>query len=57
MAAYRSTNLRQLVVEADPEWVRDSRIVVEYQFSRRVFVADYQHRGAYHDPAPEQDDE
>lgn len=55
----RTTTLRALVISLDPDWVRDSRIVREYEFSRRVFIADYQRRGAYHDPAPEEgeDDE
>lgn len=58
--AVRATNLRQLVVELDPEWVKDSRTRPEYRFSGgknnqgRVFMADYQLRGAYHDPAPEE---
>lgn len=58
--ADRQTNLRQLVVELDPDWVRDSRVRPEYRFSGgktaegRTFMADYQKRGAYHDPAPEE---
>lgn len=50
----RRTNLRQLVVNVDPNWVVDSRVVDEYRFTRKVFRADYGHRGAYHDPAPGQ---
>lgn len=49
MAGYRSTTLRQLVVELDPNWVQDSVVVDEYRFSRRTFRAPYGQRGAYHD--------
>lgn len=53
----RATTLRDLVISLDPDWVRDSRFVREYDFTRRQFICDYQRRGAYHDPAPEQEDE
>lgn len=51
---------RSLVVEADPEFNKDSRINIEYEFTSRrtrtdmthengmrVFKGDYQTRGAY----------
>ena len=52
MAGYRQKTMRQLVIEADPKWVRDSRVVPEYEFSSekgapRVFEGDYQKRGPY----------
>ena len=63
MASSRTTTLRALVVQADPDWVRNSRWVVEFEFSasgwrqagdertheggKRVFYADYQTRGPY----------
>ncbi len=56
----RTTNLRALVIAANPNWARDSRIVDEYEFSsapggdpkqhadgQRVFRGDYQNRGPY----------
>ena len=42
-------NIRQIVIEADPEFQTDSNMPVEYKFNndKRVFVGPYQHRGAY----------
>lgn len=59
MAAYRAITFRQLVVAADPDWVRDSIVVPEYVFGggrgekrERRFTASYRTRGAY---APEEE--
>lgn len=55
------TTWRDLVIQADPDHVRNSRIVTEYEFSSpggrgrpethdrgfRVFRGDYQRRGPY----------
>ena len=58
----RTTDLRSLVVQADPEHTRKSRWVVEYEFTapgsrnldekthrdgKRIFEGDYQARGPY----------
>lgn len=44
----RQIDFRRLVVEADPNWNRDRKIVDEYKFSTgRVFKGDYTKRGAY----------
>ena len=58
----RETSWHSLCVQADPDFVRKSRIVVEYEFStpgktigderthdggRRIFRGDYQRRGPY----------
>lgn len=56
----RETTWRDLVIQADPEFIRDSRIVTEYEFSSppggnpdthdrgfRVFCGDYTKRGGY----------
>lgn len=59
----RETTWRDLVIQADPDHVRDSRIVIEYEFSSpggrgrpethergfRVFRGDYKRRGPYRD--------
>ena len=61
---HRTTDWRTLVVQADPEHTRKSRIVREYEFTapssrslddksykdgKRVFEGDYQTRGPYAD--------
>lgn len=59
----RSTTWRDLVVRADPDHTRNSRMVIEYEFSapgrgfggddrtheggQRIFKGDYQTRGPY----------
>ena len=58
----RETTWRNLCVQADPEFNRTSRLVIEYEFSapggkignertheagRRIFLGDYQTRGPY----------
>lgn len=59
------TDFRSLVVKADPDWVRDRRYVIEYEFpgsaggtsgderthegSTRVFRGNYDQRGPYGD--------
>ena len=52
----KSFSWRQIVISANPQWRKESRRVVEYEFSasdkngdRRTFSADYQNRGAYAD--------
>jgi hypothetical protein len=60
----RTTTLRALVVQADPEHTKESRYVIEYRFTspgravgnqqvqeagQRVFRGDYQTRGPYAD--------
>ena len=58
--ASREFSWHQLVVQADPDWNKDSRIVTEYEFTAkgignprthengyRVFKGDYQTRGPY----------
>lgn len=67
MTTTREFSWRDLVIRANPDHVRDSRYVVEYEFSvagnragderthegnRRVFRANYDVRGAY---APEEE--
>lgn len=69
--ARRSTDWRSIVVQANPEHTRESRIVDEYEFTapggrdandkthkggRRVFKGDYQERGPYRDPVVNADD-
>lgn len=57
----KQTTWRDLVIQADPDHVRNSRIVTEYEFTapggrgkdgtheegRRVFRGDYKRRGPY----------
>ena len=48
----KTTNLRQMVVEADPEWPLKSQLVTEYEVSSpsggvRRFTGRYAERGAY----------
>lgn len=48
----RHKNWRQLVIEADPEWIQESQNPVEYEFTgvnvtKRIFRGYYQKRGAY----------
>lgn len=57
----KQTTWRDLVIQADPDHIRDSRIVTEYQFTApggrgnedthehgfRVFKGDYRRRGPY----------
>ena len=46
--ASKQIDLRRIVIEADPDWTRDRRVVPEYEFSNgRKFKADYTKRGAY----------
>ena len=51
MAATVTSDIRAEVIAADPNWPRDSRYHVEYEFraGERKFKADYTLRGAYHD--------
>ncbi len=62
MTTTKETDWLALVVQADPDFNKDSRINVEYEFTSRqtrtdltherglrVFRADYQSRGAYSD--------
>ena len=67
MTTTREFSWRELVIRANPDHVRDSRYMVEYEFSvagnrdgnpethregKRVFRANYDVRGAY---APEEE--
>lgn len=61
MTVSRQTSWRELCLKADPDFARNARTVVEYEFSmgrtmgdervhrngRRIFEGDYQTRGAY----------
>lgn len=61
MTVTRETSWRDLCLKADPDFARNSRIVVEYEFStgrrlgderihrsgRRIFEGDYKVRGPY----------
>lgn len=61
--AHKETDWRSLVVKADPNWQRDNRHTIEYEFTshagggderthengRRVFKANYDERGPYSD--------
>ena len=39
--------LRQIVVEADPEYQVQDNMPVEYEFTKRNFTGPYRQRGAY----------
>lgn len=41
--------LRQMCLEADPEFIEESLNPVEYEFSKRTFRGRTNHRGAYTD--------
>lgn len=61
MTVTRQIAWRDLCLQADPDFARNSRIVVEYEFTmsrfggddrihrngRRIFEGDYKNRGAY----------
>lgn len=61
MTVSRQTSWRELCLKADPDFARNSRVVVEYEMSagrtagdervhrggRRIFEGDYARRGAY----------
>tara|TARA_R110000822_G_scaffold92983_1_gene214259 strand:+ start:415 stop:576 length:162 start_codon:yes stop_codon:yes gene_type:complete len=48
MANTRRTTLRREVIKADPEWLKDKRKDVEYEFSNgRKFEGNNDIRGAY----------
>lgn len=38
-----------LVMRADPDWASMKHRETEYEFSKRVFIGDPDHRGAYAD--------
>ena len=39
--------LRQIVIEADPEYMTEDRNPVEYEFPRHIFRGNYKNRGPY----------
>ena len=41
--------LRQMCLEADPEFIEDSENPIEYEFPRRKFRGRYKFRGPYED--------
>jgi hypothetical protein len=45
----RTRVLRNMCIEADPEFIEESENPEEYQFSKRTFRGRYKHRGAYAD--------
>jgi hypothetical protein len=42
---------RTLVIRADPDFEKDRRVEVEYEFSKRVFTGNPDRRGAYTPPS------
>ena len=49
MMATKTTTLLREVIKADPDFYRDKRKQPEYEFSKRIFYADPEKRGAYAD--------
>lgn len=60
MTTTKTTDWRSIVLQADPDWNRDRRYVVEYEFNapssgneqtheggKRVFRGNYDSRGPY----------
>ena len=45
----RTKTLRQMVIEADPEFMEESENPVEYEFAKRKFRGRYKQRGPYED--------
>lgn len=39
--------LRQVVIEADPEYITEDRNPIEYEFPKRIFRGNYKTRGPY----------
>ena len=39
--------LRQIVIEADPEYQVEDNTPIEYEFTKRTFKGPYRKRGAY----------
>lgn len=39
--------IRQIVIEADPEFQTDDSMPIEYEFTKRKFKGPYRQRGAY----------
>lgn len=46
---FKETTLRDEVLRADEEFVKESSYVTEYEFGKRVFRAYYRNRGSYAD--------
>lgn len=41
--------MRQMCIEADPEFITESTNPIEYEFTKRTFRGRTNHRGAYAD--------